>query len=189
LAGCGVAGYEKQMQDAEVRIRRFDDENRLLGDPLIIPTPPKEQPIALFLRPPKGVVNTSKKDEIPYHYPTTTGVCTDVYIAVGDGPKEVEKLIEDRFNVSALPWQSVTVNPPNRQPIKFGSVEFNDSSAPANAPAVYQVYIHMSVGVVFRFLTANREAARPSVQMSMETFADGGDAFKAWADFNKRGAH
>jgi hypothetical protein len=183
LTGCGVRDYENNMQKAEARIQRFDEENRLLGNPLTFPLLPKGSPAPPFLRPPLGVSTTSQKDEVPYRYPASSGVCLDVYVALGDGPKTVEKEIEDRFDAPVPNWQPVTVNAPNRKPITFEAVEFND---PQNGAAVYQAYVHQSAGVVFHFLKANREAARPSLQMSMETYAEGEEASKAMTDFNKR---
>ena len=40
LTGCGLAEYEKKMMDAEARVQRFDEDNRLLGAPLTFPTDP-----------------------------------------------------------------------------------------------------------------------------------------------------
>jgi hypothetical protein len=185
LTGCGVAKYESDMQKAETRTQRFDEENRLLGSPLTFPPLPKGSPSAPFLRPPLGISPAAKKDEVPYHYQANSGVCLDVYVALDDDAKKVEKRIEDYFEVPARNWQPVTVNPPNRTAITFDAVEFND---PQNAAAVYRAYVHQSAGVIFHFLKANREAANPSLQMSMETYADGGEASKATADFSKRGA-
>jgi hypothetical protein len=67
LLGCSLADYEDRMAAAQERIKRFDDENRFLGEPLEIPTykvvrtegenPGEEQvPVGrLFLRAPKAV--------------------------------------------------------------------------------------------------------------------------------------
>ena len=98
----------------------------------------------------------------------------------------MEKLIEDTFGVPVQNWQAVAVNPPNRTSISFEAVEFLDPHSPVDAPNVYVAYVHQSVGVVFHVLNKNREAAKPSLQMSMETYADDGDAYKAQAAFNKR---
>jgi hypothetical protein len=194
LAGCGVAGYEKQMQEADIRIQRIDEENRLLGPPLDFPAPlPKAPSIALFLRPPKGIQTTSKKVEIPYHYPATSGLCSDVYLAIDDGRKKVEKSIEDHLGAPAGNWRAFQVNPPGRPQIAFEAVRFDDPkvTAPANAPAVFVAYVHQTagfpaVGVVFRVLKTNQDAALPSLKMSMETYAEQGDAYKARADYGKR---
>jgi hypothetical protein len=189
LTGCGVANYEKQMQEAEVRIQRIDEENRLLGDPLNIPTLPKTPSVSVFIRPPLGVSpTTSRKDEFPYHYLGNSGVCLDMYVVRADGLKKVEKLIEDAFEVPAQNWQPATINPPNRKPNTFEAVEFNDPKVQTKGPAVYRAYVHPSVGVVFHFLKSKREEANPSLQMSMETYGEAGDAFKSSSNFSKRTA-
>ena len=77
LTGCGIADYEKKMQEAEARVKRFDDENALLGDPLVLP-PRKEMegpPFDVFLRPPRGVAAKDKTQpgELAYHYPASSG--------------------------------------------------------------------------------------------------------------------
>jgi hypothetical protein len=195
LAGCGVAGYEKQMQEAEVRIQRIDEENRLLGPSLELPAAPPKTPWLsfFFLRPPKGIQTVSKKDEIPYHYPATSSVCSDVYVAISTDQEKAQKLIEEKLGTAGLNWQPVEVNPPGRPPIAFKAVEFFDQQAPASAPAVFVAYVHQTagfpaVGVVFRVLKTNRDAAAPSLKMSMETYAEQGDAYKALADYRKRKA-
>ncbi len=189
LAGCGVSDYESKMQEAEVRIQRIDNENLLLGDPLEIPVRAEAPAVAVFLRPPKGVSSVSLKDVYPFRYPATSGVCTDVAVAFGDGPKNVEKLIEETFNAPAQNWQAVSVNSAARKAVSFEAVEFLDPATPANSPDVYVAYVHQTVGVVFHVLNKNRDAAKPSLQMSMETYLDGADAGKARSDYLKRKAH
>lgn len=193
LTGCGVAAYEKQMQEAETRIQRIDEENRLLGAPLEVPSPPPKTPSLtfFFLRPPLGVATVSKNDEIPYHYPATSGVCSDVYLTFGADQDATQKVIEEKLGTAGLNWQPVTVTPWGRAPIAFKAVEFFDAQAPANAPAVFAAYVHQTagfpgVGVVFRVLKSSREAAAASLKMSMETYAEQGEAFKARNEFNKR---
>ena len=73
----------------------------------------------------------------------------------------------------------------------FDAVEFADPRAPANAaPADYIAYVHQTaglpaVGVVFRVLQSNRAAADPAVKMSLETFAEQPDSYKARAAYGK----
>jgi hypothetical protein len=66
--GCGLADYEAHMLESQKRAERFDEETRLLGPPLEMPTtkrPPPAPPLPqveitvkmlnLALRPPKGI--------------------------------------------------------------------------------------------------------------------------------------
>ena len=192
LTGCGVAGYEKQMQEAEVHVLRFDDENRLLGPPLDVPAAlPKAPTISLYLRPPKGVKIVSNKDEIPYHYAGTSGVCSDLYLAISADQDKAQKLIEEKCGTVGLNWQPVEVSPPGRPPLAFKAVEFFEPQPRASGAAVFVAYVHQTagfpaVGVVFRVLKSNREAAGASLKMSMETYAEQGDAYKARFDYGKR---
>jgi len=200
LAGCGIADYEKKMQDAEVRVQRFDDENKLLGEPLLLPAKTDKEegaPIDVFLRPPIGVVNKDKTQpgELAYHYPATSGACTDLYLTFGskdDGRDKLEKEIADRLGAAAPNWQPVEVRPPFGRPaVAFDAVEFADPRTPANAaPADYIAYVHQTaglpaVGVVFRVSHSNHAAADPAVKMSLETFAEPPDSAKARAAYGK----
>ena len=199
LTGCGIADYEKKMQDAEVRVERFDEENKLLGEPLVLPAhTDKEEgaPIDVFLRPPKGVETKDKTQpgELAYHYPATSGVCTDLFLTFGakdEGRDKLEKEIADRLGAAAPNWQPFEVRPPFGRPaVAFDAVEFADPRAPANAPTVYIGYVHQTpglpaVGVVYRVLQSNRAAAEPAVKMSLETFAEQPDSSKARAAYGK----
>jgi hypothetical protein len=198
LTGCGLADYEKKMQDAEVRVQRFDEENRLLGAPLTFPADPAP-PMEVFLRPPKGVAKSpdAAKDQPQYHFPGSSGVCTDMLVMFGspkDGKDQVEKQVEDRLSRVALTWQPVEIHPPERtQAIAFDAVEFFDPLAPANAPAVFVAYVHQPAGqpaaaIVFRLLQANRSGADEVLKKCLETYAEMGDSLKARAAFAARSA-
>jgi hypothetical protein len=63
-SGCGLGDYEKRMHDEQARVVAFDDEDRALGPPLVMPENPydekenKGHPIPenqVFLRPPRGI--------------------------------------------------------------------------------------------------------------------------------------
>ena len=199
LSGCGLADYEKKMQDAEARVQRFDEDNRLLGDPLTFPAD-QAPGMDIFLRPPKGVAKShdTRKDQPPYHFPASSGVCTEMLAMFGssnDGKDKLEKQIEDRFSRQALNWQAIEVHPPERtQSISFDAIEFNDPLEVANAPAVFIAYVHQSsghpaVGLVFRLLQSNRSGADAAVKRCLETYAELDDAVKARAAFGARSAH
>jgi hypothetical protein len=85
--GCGLADYEARMQQAQARVNRYDEENRVLGDPIIIPSRKVEAKVeggrrgaarsvpivALFLRPPRGISPAPEDEAIKdlvFRYPT-----------------------------------------------------------------------------------------------------------------------
>jgi hypothetical protein len=72
LAGCGLAAYEDKMRGAQKRLARFEEENRTLGQRLIIPAKEKEDkktkqkqklPLGIvFFRPPRGISSSPEKE-------------------------------------------------------------------------------------------------------------------------------
>jgi hypothetical protein len=95
LSGCGLSEYEKKMLQAQVRVQQFDEENRLLGDPLVIPTRTDaatkgQVPVAnVFLRPPKGIQDkpgAPRGGGLPYRYLAAVpkdALCTAVEMDFG----------------------------------------------------------------------------------------------------------
>ena len=189
-AGCGLADYEKKMREADARLQRFDEENKLLDNPLALPS--NGPPVDVFLRPPKGIAKdpSNQPGDIQYHFAGTGGLCSDLYLVFGDADTGKDKLME-RFGAAGLGWQPVEVRPPDRPPIGFDFAEFTESRAPANAQAVFIAYVHQTagrapVGLVFRVAQSNRAGIEPTVKRSLESYAEAGDAAKARADFAKR---
>ncbi len=201
LAGCGISDYEKRMQEAEVRMDRFDAENKVLGDPLVLP-PRKEKenqgpPFDAFLRPPVGVAGkeNTRPGELAYHYPASGDPFTDLYLTFGnadDGRDKLERQLEAVFGAPAQNWQPVEITHLFGRPATTLTdfAEFADARAPANAPANCVAYVHQEAGqpaaaVVFRVLQAKRAAAGDAIKMSMQTYAERGDASKARATYAK----
>ena len=197
-AGCGLAEYEKKMGEAEARVKRFDDESRLLGDPLTLPPPADKNapPPDVFLRPPKGVAKDPQAGEGPYaHYAATSGVCADLFLLFGnpsDNRDKLEKQIQDWLAAPGqnVGWQPSEVHPPGRPVLAFDKAEWADPRAPANAPAVFLAYVRQSpglpaVGLAFRVTQANRTAADSALRMSLETYREAGDAAQARAAYGK----
>ena len=70
VAGCGLSDYQSRMDDQRKRVKKFDDANQLLGDPIDIPAIPgpgkgRTETIPawsfeIFLRIPKGYVLDQK---------------------------------------------------------------------------------------------------------------------------------
>jgi hypothetical protein len=196
VAGCGLADYEKKMREADARVQHFDEENKLLGDPLNLPGADRAPPVDVFLRPPRGVSKSGAADD-PYHFAGGAGLCSDLYLMFGDaegGKDKLEKQVEERFGAAGLNWQPVTVRPADRPALDFDAAEFADPRAPANAPAVCIAYVHQTqgrapAGVVFRVAQPNRAGVEPTVKKSLESYAEAGDAAKARSDFAKRTGH
>lgn len=76
--GCGLADYEKRMDEQNAYVQLFDEENRLLGEPLEMPmlTIKEKEGIRVvkplmfdfFLRPQKGIANKIKPEDPAFSY-------------------------------------------------------------------------------------------------------------------------
>jgi hypothetical protein len=60
VAGCGLSEYEDRIKEEQGRLKRIEDENRILGEPVDLPQPmpgdksmPALQECQLFFRPPR----------------------------------------------------------------------------------------------------------------------------------------
>ena len=194
-AGCGLTDYENKMQVAEDRLKRFDDENKLLGDPLVLPAGDAPPLADVFVRPPKGVEkNPTDPKEAPLHYPAKNAVCTDLYLWIGakdDDKESLKKKVGNWLSSAAGTWQPFTVQPPNGRPaVAFESAQF----APANAPA-FRVYLHptpngVPVAVVYKVAQPSPAGADDAIKMSLETYADSSaEVLKARGDYAKWRGH
>ena len=77
--GCGVDEYQKKMLKAQDDLVRFEEEKRMLTDPITVPTRPyegTEVPIAnIFLRLPRGIYtqpDTKTRENILFFYAPST---------------------------------------------------------------------------------------------------------------------
>jgi hypothetical protein len=191
--GCGVGDYENKMRLADARLDRFDLENKLLGDPLVMPGGDAAPHVMCFLRPPKGVAkNSDTKDGLRYHYPASSGDCTDLYLmltAKDDKKEDLVKQIENWLGAPKEKWTTYTAAPPNnRPPLAFDAAEF---PAPPQKTGVFLVYVRpaasntATVAVLFHLASA-ATSVPDAVKMSLETYADSGEAAQASMNYNKR---
>ncbi len=192
-AGCGLADYENKMQLADARLHRFDEENRLLGDPLVLPAGDAPPAADVFLRPPKGITqNPINAKETPFRYPATAGACAELDLWIGgtdDDKDKLKKRIENWLSPTTATWQPAAVQPPNGQPaLTFESALF----APANLPA-YRVYLHTApnaVPVAVGFKVAQQSTADEAIKMSLETYTDSpADILKERGDYSRWRGH
>ena len=200
-AGCGLADYENKMRETDARLQRFDEENKVLGDPLQLPGGDAATPAAVFLRPPKGVAAKAAAPEkgdppFQYRFPAAPGaaVCTDVYLMFknrGDDKKDLKSDIEGWLHATGASWQPYAAQPLGRGPTAFEAAQLNDPAAPPNAPAVFRAYVHQAadgapVAVLFRFAQPPPAGADEAVKLSLDTYADSAEAQKARDAYGRR---
>jgi hypothetical protein len=140
LSGCGLADYEAKMAEEQARVRRIEDENKNLEEPLEIPPPKteKEKEAKLpdfFFRPPKGISRAANKDlygGMLWVYPrisASDGV-QDVYIGFSKGKKDYVKDILKKLPSITPPKNSVTdVTPWGGEPVRFETVTLEDPTS------------------------------------------------------------
>jgi hypothetical protein len=200
LAGCSE--YEARMSSEQDRIDRFDEEMRLLGDPITLPPLPEKKEgekkdekdifrTDLFLRPPRGVPATTETPvTAPYYrYTRTTGLANNepdgvwwIDVAEGD-PKDKEfatavvKALADWLGNYQQTTETRT--PPGREPINF--------TVSKNVQYRYLLYMcrreGATIAVGFRLFPKGATgqpivgepsaAVRKQIDLSLETLAVG----------------
>jgi hypothetical protein len=144
-AGCGLNEYETLMRKTQDRVQRFDEENRLLGEPLVAPTvtdPKTKANVAVaevFLRPPRGIadkVGQARLNDL-YRYPATQvgGTFTALEVAFGKGEDDLAAKYKDWFpGVDAPALQKRDVA---GRPFQVAEFDYNatDSAAVYITPA------------------------------------------------------
>src|SRR5258708_7608333 len=95
--GCGLGDYEGKMTAAQERLKRFEEEFRLLDGPLSVPTVEvkgSRVPVAnLFLRPPRGIATQADNENDPrgrllYTFRARSGPFAWMELAFGGDEKE-----------------------------------------------------------------------------------------------------
>jgi hypothetical protein len=116
MVACGLADYERHIDDEQKRVKLIDEDNRLLDDALEMPVGVHQEtkapmpiwPAEIFVRPPKGVAAVPAKEgpylfgsfEL-YRYSGRPGVNVFLAVAaVGDKPAAKEETPEEfRYKV------------------------------------------------------------------------------------------
>ena len=199
-AGCGLADYEKRLQEAEKRAARFDEQAKGLGSPLDMPmAPPKPKlpPAALgrvFLRPPRGFsIQPAKEvrsgDRHPY-WPSKAGSALpffEVDLAFGTaGDQEFHARLAKAIPGTPGPKSDYATHPPARAGTRFwrtivdaGTLEYSVNTWPGGD--------HGPVAAVFCYDKAARAAASKAIDLSLETFAADAAADPARIDYMSGG--
>jgi hypothetical protein len=124
-AGCGLSDYSGQMANEGALVRQWEEENKLLGEPLQMPVFPKKEgkdqgTWSVFLRPPLGVNSTpvaqqgSKLTQMEgplakYTAKSNSFGLQYVYLGVGSDPKEFLPQVYNQFGAPAGGESSVPI--------------------------------------------------------------------------------
>jgi hypothetical protein len=189
-AGCGLSDYEAKMLQADARAQYFDDDNRLLEDPLTAPSTLKGADghdvylPTVYFRAPKGISKTADKtmaSDFAYRYPRTGkggGLCYEAYLAFGSAkdPDKLKEQIETWLHAGKQTWEAHEYTPPDRK-VTFDETVFNDPQQPQ--VTIYRAAVHRASGVavVFRVeRTVNWDEAQTAMSRSLASFATGPEA-------------
>ncbi|MBY0232029.1 MAG: hypothetical protein K2W96_22320 [Gemmataceae bacterium] len=185
LAGCGLAEYEKKMQDAEERSARFDEYAKALALPLDLPRPdPKKKDAAplpmVTLRPPKGIPTQPAKEpragvRWAYLPPNATIAAPFGAVELAFGKpddKEFHARLLATFDGKPGPAIVHKAKPPGRKETEFVRTVIDAGDYE------WSVNTHRGVAVVFLWAKAQGMAARKTADLSLETFAEGPESHR-----------
>lgn len=197
--GCGVQDYEANMAKAQARVERWETEAKSLDGPLVIPSRlgANKKPISLlsvFVRPPKGIPTSPRNAKDPRERlmftfqpkgKSVSGAFHSVEVAVSDRNKEFPSEVLSCYRPSNTPTsRNREIRPPGRAPLTFSTYEFDDGQF------FHSVNLWKGdrdqVAIVYIAPLAQKAAATRVIDLSLETFATGGDAIRG-RDFTMRG--
>jgi hypothetical protein len=200
--GCGVQEYEARMVRSQAAVDRWETEAKSLDAPLVIPSRlgANKKPISLltvFVRPPKGIPSSAINAKDPRERLMFTfqpkgknlsGVFHSVEVATTDRNKEFPSEVLSCYRPSNTPAsrnrEIRPPFPPGRAPLTFSTYEFDDGKF------FHSVNLWKGdrdqVAVVYIAPLAQKAAATRIIDLSLETFATGGDAIRG-RDFTMRG--
>ena len=183
--GCGLDDYESKMVEAQKRLARHEEEERLLGPPIVIPTRDdgkgEKEPIAagLHLRLPAGVKTESSGTKDPgrgsaklYTFPATSGSFKLVDLGVAGEQKEFLSDVLGLYGRSSEPKRTRReLRPPGREAMTFATTEFEDEDL------FYSVNLYKAekqqVVIVYCLQKSQKAAAARAIELSLESLALG----------------
>ena len=181
LAGCSVGDYENKMLDAQNRLARFEESNRLLENSVAMPGRVEKgstvTDILLYLRPPKGISTTPAKEKrarLLYTFGPSrpSGAAPFAYVEIGYAPlatKDFEKDVLGAFTASGQSTRlSHEVAPPRRPAMAFSTVEFFDSTY-AYSINFFKGSVNQ-VAIVYAINRASKAQAERPIKASLDSF-------------------
>jgi len=196
--GCGLNEYQAKMRSAQDRLERFEEENKLLGDPLAMPQiKDKEGNVIsagnIFLRPPKGISPTPGADprgNLLFRYVPSkeggAGPFQQLELAFGDKKDFRDDVLRNYPGADRIKEEGKKVQAPGRRSVQFWAYEFDD------AQRSYSLYFwgdreDTTQGVVAYWMhKGQRDKARRAIDLSLESFAAGGEAATLRSGFKNR---
>lgn len=188
LPGCGLRDYEELMREAEAHEHHFDEQSKLLDEPLNAPTMKDKEtggniPVAqFFLRPPKGIERTCEeapREGLLYRYPvrqaSTAGPFLMMELAFGHDQKEFYKQkVEPHFradrNTSDTSMVRV-IDPDRGAPLDFARYEFSEGNV------LYSINVcqsgQLQIAIVYHISKGSVTNARQAMNLSLQSLGLG----------------
>ena len=178
LAGCGLAEYEARMKETQARLQEYDQTNKLLDEPLVLPG------ADLFFRPPRGIFKSADaepRDGLLYHYPARpSGAGPFLFVELAVVPANRPDFTAEVLRHYSVADQVLTFGPGNprppehRTPPKFDTREFDGDDA------TYSVNVYhggaSQVVVTFAVVKGQRARADAALNRSLESLGLGEEA-------------
>jgi hypothetical protein len=193
--GCGLSHYQQQMAEEQDRLRRIDEENEKLGDPVQLPE--KKNRPAYFFRPPLGIasIGTQHESSVVQRF-GLRGSGRSYFHDVSFG---VERMKEEDFWGSLMrsfpgketkDAQNVMKDTPGR-----GKVAFKELKSDGGETIAYvwsentNAEIKTHAAVIFRLTRANDENARKLMDISLGTLMVGPEAARLQRAYKNQKDH
>jgi hypothetical protein len=170
LGGCGLADYEARMKETQARLQEYDQTNKLLDEPVVLPG------ADVFFRPPRGTRKTAEdgpRDGLLYRYPARAGgagpfLFVELAVAANRPDFAAEVLRHYQPSGPVLAFPPGNPRPPeHRTPLKFDTHEFDGDDA------TYSVNVYQGaaaqVVVTFALAKGQRAAADAALNRSLES--------------------
>jgi hypothetical protein len=190
--GCGLSEYEGLMASEQARVRRIDEEDKLLDYPIEWPEKKEGEKgwVDVFFRPPKGISTKKPKQHGPvwvYSRSGNTGSILEVWVGAAvnqsDFVKDVFKLFPT--DVEKVSKSTNERSPPGRkEPLVFETRSFEDG----NSAYSINVYRKGSIQAVVVFKMDRKGSDTAARDMSLESLAvemEAADARKTYNSSHK----
>lgn len=192
LIGCGAAEYEAKMKSAQERLKRHDEEVRLIGPPVSTPTAKNAAgdpaPVAAFFLRLPITLPTKPTDEpvgLFYDYvPAQKAGPFDrakVAFAKADDADFANRVVRALGPTTQVTPTKVVTQPPGRKGVAFTRMTFDGDAFS------YSVNVHQDaagqMAVVYQIYRGQAAAAARPLELSLDSFGFGSsmaDAQKAY---------